>query len=100
MRTSLRTTVAAVVTAALVTACGSSPLEPVAPTNASAQPQNLHGFVVNWGQKAPAPDAAQPQNLHGFVVNWGQKAPAPAPAAAQPQNLHGFVVNWGNSGTN
>jgi hypothetical protein len=102
MRTSFRSTIAAaILPAALLTAaCGTSPLEPTAPAAASAQPQNLHGFVVSWGNKKPKaePAPAQPQNLHGFVVSWGSKKPKAEPAPVQPANLHGFVVSWGQHG--
>ena len=95
MRRSLRTLLAAapLPAAILTAACGRSPVEPTAPAAAAAQPENLHGYVVSWGKKAPAP-TAQPRNLHGYVVSWGNKAPAPAP---QPQHLHGYVVSWGEA---
>ena len=94
MRSSLRITLgAAILPAALiVSACGTSPLEPTAAATAAAQPKNLSGFVVSWGgKKVETPAVAQPQQLSGFVVSWGSKE---APAA-QPQQLSGFVVSWG-----
>jgi len=69
MRLSSRSTLAAALlpAAVLLTACGTSPLEPTAPATAAAQPQNLSGYVVSWGKEKP-----QPQNLSGYVVSWGK----------------------------
>lgn len=75
-RITLRTTLAAALlpAAILTTACGTSPMEPAAPATASAQPQNLTGYVVVWSKKdQPQP---QPQNLTGYVVVWSKDANA------------------------
>lgn len=107
MRLSLRSTLAAALlpAAVLLTACGTSPLEPTVPATTAAQPQHLSGYTVSWGKDKP-----QPQNLSGYTVSWGRDGQPTRPQTLsgytvswgkdkpQPQTLSGYTVGWGKNG--